>query len=795
MASSGKQSLNTQLTQLEKKSRQLSIINQFSLSLLQLQSLDELLKYVCGDVVSELGFVDCVIYLCDEDAKELYEVAAMGEDPNQPDYAIERKRIPFQNGITGHVARHGIPLLIDDVLQDERYLPDVRPARSELCVPLIFDDQVLGVIDCEHPNPGYFNDEHLEILTTVAHLLSAKINQVRTLEDLKKTVDQLNEAQSLERGLLQIANLTYLSRDLDELYSALHQIITQLLTADNFFIGLYNRQKDTLEIVYIAESGVTNYAHKTFTAQQLKNTASLYLIKRNRPMLCNREEFLGHISKGHFQMVGKQPESWLGVPFAVNEHYSGVIVVQSYDASFNYSEHDLTLMSYISGQVSMAIERQLSRQALEHKALHDELTGLPNRSLLIDRLNHAISRLRRRDNGQFHALFYLDFDRFKSVNDSLGHEVGDQFLIAISRKIGETIRKSDTFARLGGDEFAVLLEDLSDKSQIYQAVERIHQALQEPLDISGHLLQGSTSIGVALAESPDQQSFSLLQQADAAMYEAKAGGRSRVQFFNKRMQQKLKGHADIETELQQGIKNGEFELYYQPIFDIQSGVVVSFEALVRWHHPVKGLIAPNSFIPVAEQTGQIIALDLHLLEVAAKQLKSWLKSGKKGISVTVNVSSRHFTSLDFAIYIDKLYDRYGLPDGALCLEITESGLIENLGLATDIINRLALRRVKLCLDDFGTGYSALGYLHQLPIQVLKIDKSFVDNLSEEGDNPLVDAILTLAKSLELEVVAEGIEHQAQLRVLQNTHCDFGQGYLKAKPMPADDAVMLFRQAL
>ncbi len=776
-------------TALELKTEQLSIINQFSSSLLQLDELDELFEYVTTQVVKRLGFVDCVIYLADHTQATLNEVASMGVSAQAADYFIERNVIPFNQGITGYVASTGQAVIIGDVSADVRYIADARPAMSELCVPLIYKHKVLGVIDCEHPKRNYFTDAHLEILTTVAHLLSAKINQVRTVNNLQKTVNQLNDAQKLEATLLQIANLTYQANDLDAFLESLHNIMTNLLRTDNFLVGLYDKNVDILEIVYIIEEGVRSNAHKKISKEQLKHTASYYLLTAEQSLLLNKTEYQQHIDAGHFKMVGRPSESWLGVPFNVNDHTTGVIVVQSYQAQYHYSEHDRDLLTYVSRQISMAIDRQLSRQALEYRALHDELTGLANRSLLIEQMQHAILRLAREPKKVSHCLLYLDFDRFKSINDSLGHEVGDHFLISICQAIKATIRNTDTFARLGGDEFAIFMENISHKNQVNEALKRISAALEAPLNIDGHLLQASTSIGVAFTQTSEDKAYKLLQHADAAMYEAKSSGRGQVRFFNGTMRKKLKTHADIENDLQHGIEHNEFELYYQPIFTIQSNNIVGFEALVRWHHPNKGFVPPNDFIPVAESTGQIINLDLHLLDIAAKQIAEWTQQGKRFLRITVNVSSRHFASLDFVSQIHAIYNKYQLPLGSLCLEITESGLIENLALATQIIEGLAPLKVKLCLDDFGTGYSALGYLHQLPIHVLKIDKSFIDNLKDDA-NPLVDAILSLANSLELDVVAEGIETQTQLAILQRTQCHFGQGFLKSKPLPAHAAISL-----
>lgn len=783
--------LSNVLDPLEQKSQQLSIINQFSLSLIQINNLEQLFSYVVNEVVSKLGFPDCVIYLADHQKQELEQVAAMGKTNDDGQYYIKQNKIPFSLGNTGHVAISGQPQMINDLSLSDRYLPDITPAQSEICVPLIDNNNVIGVIDCEHPKKNYFNDSHLEILTTVASMLSAKVNQCQTLVDLNKTVAQLNEAQIVEKGLLKIANLTYEACNMDEFYENLHEIINSLLNAKNLFIGLYDKKTKKLKLPYILEAGIRSRDIKTFSAEQTDNTASGYMLKTNTSLLLSRADFKSHVAKKHFELVGESPYSWLGVPFEINDQFNGLIVTQSYDESVSFSHHDQDILTYISRQISLAIDRELTHKALTHKAMHDQLTGLANRALLIDRLDLAINRLDRQSDLKFHALLYLDFDRFKIINDTLGHQVGDQFLITICKTINKNIRQVDTFARLGGDEFAILMEDLDSESQVTNLIERIKASLSEPLIVDGHILKASTSIGISYALNSTDLAYQVLQCADTAMYEAKSLGRGQSQVFNESMRNKMKGAAILETDIQNAMQNNEFELFYQPIFEVSTNLVTGFEALVRWHHPTKGFVMPNDFIKAAEDSGQILQLDLYLLKQAAKQISLWQKQTDEDFTITVNVSSRHFSSLDFVTFIKKLYQTYQLKTGSLCIEITESGLIENLSLATQIIEGLKSLGLKLYLDDFGTGYSALGYLHQLPIQVLKIDKSFIDNLKNGHKNPLVEAILTLAESLNLEVVAEGIETQEQLDILKLTSCNYGQGYLKAKPLQAQKAAKLF----
>ena len=631
-------SSNDDVDAIKLRAKQLSIINEFASSLIRITQVDELYDYVTHQIVKRLGFDECSIFIADIEQSELVQVSSL----NKHSDTNERTRIAIDEGICGHVFDTGCAEIVDDVSQDPRYLQVGNPALSEICVPLIYDGQVLGVIDCEHPEKHYYTKDHLSILTTVASMLSAKIDQSTTVANLTETITQLNTAQRLEKGMLQIANLSSSSQTMDSFYTGLHDIVKTLLPAENLFIGYYDKDKLSLEIPYIIEHGVERVVLKRFSNQQIQKTASVYTINKRQAVLINGAEYQQHIDKGDFNLVGTLPNSWLGVPFELTKNLIGIIVVQSYNQSVSYTEHDKDLLTYISQQISLVLNRALAEQALQHKVMHDELTGIANRALLIDRLTFAINSLGRANNQKMHALLYLDFDRFKIINDTLGHQIGDKFLVKICNIIAGCIREIDTFARLGGDEFAILLCNIFGEEDVNPVIERISLALKDPILIDDHLLQASTSIGVAFANKESDEAYKILQRADAAMYQAKSLGRGKVQFFNDTIRQKLKGAALLESDIQNGMLNNEFELFYQPIFTIQTTEIIGFEALVRWQHPERGFVTPNEFIPLAEETGQILALDLHILELAAKQLHIWHDNLPDDFKVTVNVSSKHF---------------------------------------------------------------------------------------------------------------------------------------------------------
>ena len=788
--------LRSHIKLLEQQQVYLDIINQFSLSLIDINSHEGLIQYVTKEVVRKMGFVDCVIYLLDSKRQVLVQKAAIASSDLERQQQLQLQEIPLGKGICGHVAETGQPMLINDVTKEARYLLDLHEARSEICVPIVHNNTVLGVIDCEDPRSHYFTHQHLQILTTVASMLSSKMAQCTTIEQLESTIQQLNNAEKIQSALFRIASLTYKEGETYNFYAKLHKIIGTLMNTRNFFVGLYDQTSDLLTFPYTVDEAKLLDPNRSYQGERLKETASGYVLRTNRPLLTDTQGIQALIDAGHIKLVGLEPISWLGVPFEVNERIQGIIVVQSYQPHINYNNNDKDLLIYVSRQISHAINRKLSQQQLHHQALHDDLTALPNRNLLIDRISHAVTRLGRAKSNQCHALLYLDLDRFKTVNDTLGHQVGDQLLIHVCQRISKFIRSADTFARLGGDEFAILMEDLQHPQLAEQVAERISNAFNEPLTIDGNLIQTSSSIGITFVTSDSIRPYELLQQADSAMYRAKHLGRGRYQVFDESMRQQMIGTAMLEGDIRQAIKDQAFVLYYQPIFHIDSNQVKGFEALVRWPHPEKGMISPGQFITIAEDTGLIIDLDNLVLRQAAAQIQAWKQQYNDDFCVTVNVSSRQFSTLDFVDRLAALYREYQLPPGSLCIEITEGALIEHLETAKQVILKLRTLGINIYLDDFGTGYSSLGYLHQLPIQVLKIDKSFINNIIPgEGNNPLIETILALASSLSLEVVAEGIEEQMQQDVLTQLGCDYGQGFLRALPMSSDKAGDLIGQQL
>jgi diguanylate cyclase (GGDEF)-like protein len=431
-------------------------------------------------------------------------------------------------------------------------------------------------------------------------------------------------------------------------------------------------------------------------------------------------------------------------------------------------------------------------QQLPHQAFHDTLTGLPNRALFLDRLTQALVRMQR--TGHRIAVLFLDLDRFKVVNDSLGHTTGDQLLVAVAQRLVACLRPGDTVARWGGDEFTVLLDDRANATQATHIAQRILDALAPAVMLDGRCIVTTPSIGIAVSTGDETGPDDLLRAADLAMYHAKARGKAQYQLFDARMSVEVVERLELEADLRQALERGEFEVMYQPKVALQRGEVTGFEALLRWHHPTRGLISPAQFIPLAEETGLILPIGHWVLKQACRQATRWQAAtpGAPPLTINVNLSARQVQQPGWVAEIDGILAEAGLAPGCLVLEITESVVMDDAAANSVLLGKLKALGVHLAIDDFGTGYSSLNYLKRFPVDVLKIDKAFVDGVGQDVEaTAIVEAVITLAHTLGMEVVAEGVETAVQVDQLCRLGCDVGQGYYFAKPLPVDavDAIV------
>jgi len=422
-------------------------------------------------------------------------------------------------------------------------------------------------------------------------------------------------------------------------------------------------------------------------------------------------------------------------------------------------------------------------EQLTRQAFRDALTGLPNRALFMDRLTHGLTRARRRH--EHVAVLFLDLDRFKVINDTLGHTVGDQLLVEVSNRLGSSLRPGDTVARLGGDEFGLLLEDVADAETAELVALRIEAELAKPLIFEGREIFVTSSIGIALSSERLGTPEEVLRDADLAMYHAKAKGKARHEIFDGTMSAPALDRMDLEMDLRSAITNRDFRLHYQPILRLETGRIVEVEALIRWQHEKRGLLQPDAFIGLTEETGLIVPIGQWVLTEACRQARAWQIEFPRtpALGMSVNLSAKQFQNPKLVEEITDALTMSGLEPACLKLEITESVVMQDVPATLAKLHELKDLGIRLAIDDFGTGYSSLGYLKRFPVDTLKIDRSFVKGLSHEGgDSAIVRAVVTVAKSLNMDVTAEGIETEQQRLELKALGCEFGQGFLFGRPL-------------
>jgi diguanylate cyclase (GGDEF)-like protein len=434
-----------------------------------------------------------------------------------------------------------------------------------------------------------------------------------------------------------------------------------------------------------------------------------------------------------------------------------------------------------------AVERTAFEQQLWHQAFHDPLTGLPNRALFTDRLRQSLARAHQQERNV--AVLFLDLDNFKVVNDSLGHQQGDLLLLDVAERLRALVHAEGIAARLGGDEFTVLLEDVADPSDAIATAERIIQMLGDPANLGGRDVFVNASVGIAMSGERLSEPEDLLRSADLAMYRAKANGRARWELFDHSMEARAVERLELETDLRRALERGEFRVFYQPIISLDNGEIAEVEALIRWQHPERGLVAPLEFIPLAEETGLIVPIGQVVLEEACHQARLWdrLRPSTRPLTVSVNLSARQFQHPTLVTDIARTVREAGVDPRRLKLEITETVVMQDAEATAAKLRALKSLGIQLAIDDFGTGYSSLTYLKRFPVDTLKIDRSFVDGIGEDAqDTAIVRSVVALAKTLNLSVTGEGIETPVQQAHLVALGCDRGQGYLFAKPLPAEE---------
>ena len=768
-----------------------------------------------------------------------YLYFADSRDAFDPDAEVEYAVDHNMHSMTAALLRHGRPLIgspreiIESLnIQDDEYAGGPM-SEDWLGVPLLRDTQVCGAIVVQdYERPKRYGTEDRALLEYVAqHILTALDRKTAQVElerrvkerthaleianvELQAEVVERERAEKLQQALFRITELSVSADSLQRFYADLHSIIGELLYANNFYIALLTNDGKFIEFPYVADEIDIRQIRDRPRAKGLTE----YVIDTGKPLLADRARIQTLETQGLVNSFGPLAHCWLGVPLSRDDTVLGVIGVQSYTPGIGFNERDQELLTFVAHHIDAALarkraqdtlvaahaeletrvqtrtheladanrelreqiaERLRAEQRLRHQARHDSLTGLPNRSQLQERLDDAIARVST--GGKPFSVMFLDIDRFKLINDSVGHVAGDELLVESSRRISQVIGRDDIVARLGGDEFAILAEGIDDAETAEQYAGAIRRVLGQSMWIEGREVFPSASIGIALWHPRYRKSEELLRDADAAMYRAKRRGRNRSELFDEEMRAEAMRLLDLEADLRRAIMHDAFEPHFQPILRLQDGKQVGCEALVRWNHEHRGLLTPSQFIGVGEDSSLIEQVDWLMYAHVVSSMSEY-----PGHYVSINVSPRHFLSDNFSDRLLRMLDEADQDPRRLRIEITEVALIEDAPRALRILRDLRNHGIAALLDDFGTGFSALSYLHRFPIQGLKIDRSFVSGL--EGDTSteslaLVRAILAMALTLGIDTIAEGIETDRQREILVEQGCQFGQGYLLGMPLP------------
>lgn len=704
-------------------------------------------------------------------------------------------------------------------------------SQDWLGVPMLRDGRVAGAIVVQsYEQPDIFDDEERALLSFVAQHIMTALDRFQAREELERRVAsrtrelrrsnrelqgeilERQRGERLQRALFRIAELSITSDSLERFYGHVHEIVGELLYARNFYIALVTDDEDYIEFPYSIDERDALRVRRRLGAGLTE-----YVIASGRALLADRARIDELEARGVLRTHGTHAQCWLGVPLIRDDAVVGVIAVQSYSPVIMFTARDHDLLTFVAHHISIGLTRKQSQERLlvahaelehrvgartlelaqanselreqirermhaeerlTHQAQHDTLTGLPNRHQLLERMDAAISRAQIQARVKF-AVLFLDLDRFKLINDSVGHSAGDELLIEAGRRIIGATRARDTVARLGGDEFAVLVEDIDGLHSAEELAQRITASLSQPCWIGGRELFPSASIGIVMWNPRYNDGNELLRDADAAMYRAKAAGRDRSAVFDEAMREQALQILDLESDLRRAINVDGFAAFYQPIVRLADGALVGHEALLRWQHERRGLLLPGEFIGLGEDSGLIEAVDWLLYAQVAQQLAR----GGSGY-ISINVSPRHFRIHDFPERLLRLLADAKADPARLRIEITEVALLDDVPRALNMLTTLRNEGVLAQIDDFGTGFSALSYLHRFPIECLKIDQSFVAGLCNAA-NPesvsVVRAIQALATSFGIHTIAEGIETDAQRQTLLELGCAYGQGYLLGKP--------------
>ncbi len=787
---------------MQRQAQELSLLGHTRTALARQMDLTSMIMTVVEAIAENFGYTHVSSYLLQGDKLLL---------AHQVGYDNVLQEIPVSRGICGRVVRTAKPVLLKQAQSDPDFLAAVGGIESEVCVPLFDNRRVVGTLNIESMSGTNLGEHDLRLMVAMSEHVGIALERARLYSEVSESESSLRRQNELLAALHETA-LGMMNRlNVSELLQAIVARAAQLAGTPHGYVYLCapNDQEMELQVGIGLFEGFIGYRIRAGEGLGGK------VLQSARPL----------VVENYGQWEGRSPDArWdtlyatMSVPLLSDNQVIGVIGLARAEPGRPFRADEVDHLNRFAQLAALAldnarlytaaqeelVERKRAEEALResekrlfHDAFHDALTNLPNRALFMERLERCIHRAQRHP-GYLFAVLFLDLDRFKLVNDSLGHLAGDELLVLIARRMEQCLRPFDTIARLGGDEFTILLEEMVHPNDAVLVAERVQEALAQPFLLHGQDVFISASIGIVPGDTSYQRPEEFLRNADIAMYRAKALGKARHEVFDHTMHTRAVEMLKLETALRHALDRNEFSLHYQPIVSLHSGQITGFEALLRWNPPNHRTVSPAEFIPLAEETGLIVPIGWWVLREACAQMHEWLAAfpERPPLTINVNLSAKQLTCPDLVEQIQQILHDTQLPPRSLKLEITESVIMNNAEVMGSTLAKLRAMGVYLQLDDFGTGYSSLGYLHRFPIDTLKIDRSFVHQLKANGERePIIQAIVTLAHSLAMDVIAEGVETIEQLEYLRGLCCEFGQGYFFSRALDSQAAKTLLATGL
>jgi diguanylate cyclase (GGDEF)-like protein len=776
-------------------------------AILRARSRAELFDLVCEATAKGAKFTSVTIALVDHQTGLLPVVACYG--PNADTVRAFKfstsDHVPEGRGLTGTAFRTRQPCISNDVLSDDRIAPWVANARrngigSSAALPLFNGDRVEGIFLFNSPERGTFTPEFVELLQRLQANVAFALENFDRADERARTEAQKERLTRMFAALSDTNEAIVRAKSRTELFELVCQAASTGGKFTSTTIALASADSDQLAIVAAAgpSAETTRNVRLSIDADRPEGRGmSGTAFRTRRPCISNDYVNDSRVSAFHAVLQGDGARSGAAFPLITHDEPVGVMIYMSTEHE-TFTAEFVELLQRLADNVSFAMEnfdradeKNEADERIEYLASHDSLTDLPNRETFNGLLREAIDTAQRHDH-RF-AVLFIDLDRFKVINDSLGHEAGDLLLLEVANRLRGALRSSDVVARLGGDEFVVILDQCGEIDDVQRIASGLLTALARPMELAGHECHTTASIGIAMYPANGSDAQTLTKNADMAMYLAKEDGKNGYRFFSKEVTTQSIERLSLESALRRALEREQFSLNYQPKVDMETGQITGVEALLRWAHPELGNVSPAQFIPLAEETGLIVPIGRWVLNEACAQAMAWQRRGLLPLSMAVNLSPRQFVDEHLLQDVDEALAASGMSPVLLQLEVTESMMMRNVGRALKVLDAIQSRGIRLAIDDFGTGYSSMSLMKHFPIDTIKIDRSFVRDLPQDSeDQAIAQAIISMGKALGMTVVAEGVENAEQEAFLRTHGCDEMQGFLISKPLPAKQMAELLR---